>query len=203
MIKARHNKLYTWFFWSYFNWMRRLHFRKMTVMSEVNIPDHQSILLFQNHFSWWDGYWSYALCRNVFKRKFHVMMLEEQLRKRMFLNRCGIYSIRKNNRDFLDSLTYTTELLDHPKNLVTIYPSGSLLTQHQQNVPFQRGIDLILKGVSSPFAIVLAVVLIDYFSSARPEIRIYLQNYSGEKTAKAIENAYHVFYQSCISKQTE
>lgn len=175
----------------------------MSIRSDVQVPDDQSVLLFQNHFSWWDGYWSYALCRNVFKRKFHVMMLEEQLSKRMILNRCGIFSIRKNNRDSLESLNYTSELLHDPKNLVTIYPSGVLLSQHQQAVSFQKGIDYILKRRTDHFAIVLVVVLVDYFSFVRPEIRIYLQHYSGEKTAKALENAYHQFYQSCILKQTE
>jgi hypothetical protein len=49
----------------------------------------------------------------------------------------------------------------------------------------------------------MAVFLIDYFGFARPEIRIYLENYSGERTADALENGYHLFYQSCINKQTE
>jgi len=51
--------------------------------------------------------------------------------------------------------------------------------------------------------IALAVVLVDLFSQARPEIRIYLKNYSEERTAEAIERAYHSFYQLCITKQTE
>jgi len=203
MIKAKHNKLYIWFFRNYFGLLSLIHFRKMSVVTDVNLPEDRSVLLFQNHFSWWDGYWSYELSRKIFKRKFHVMMLEEQLRKHMFLNRCGVFSIKKNNRDFLDSLQYASGILSNPKNLVAIYPTGELLTQHQQIVQFQKGIDRIIAGETDHFEIVLAVFLVDYFGFARPEIRIYLENYSGDRTVEAIGKAYHSFYQTCVTKQTE
>lgn len=203
MIKSRHNKLYTWFFWTYFRLLQRIYFRKMSIISEVVIPENQSVLLFQNHFSWWDGYWSYRLSRQVFKRKFYVMMDEDNLRKRMFLNHVGVFSVQKNSRDLFNSLVYTSEILKDPKNLVTIYPTGAMLTQHQQTSPFLAGVERIVKGKTNHFAIVMAVFLIDYFGFARPEIRIYLENYSGERTVDAIEKAYHSFYHSCILKQNE
>jgi hypothetical protein len=143
------------------------------------------------------------LSRKIFKRKFHVMMLEEQLRKHMFLNRCGAFSIQKNNRDSLNSLQYASEILGDPKNLVTIYPTGEMLTQHQQIVNFQKGIDRIISGETDHFEIVLAVFLVDYFGFARPEIRIYLEKYSGEMSIETIEKAYRSFYQTCVTKQTE
>ena len=203
MIKAQHYKLHIWFFRNYFGLLSFIHFRKMSILTPVSIPENRSVLLFQNHFSWWDGYWSYLLSRNVFRRKFHVMMLEEQLRKHMFLNGCGVFSIKKNNRDLLDSLQYTSEILAAPGNLVAIYPTGEMLTQHQQTVHFQKGIDRIISDQNSAFEIVLAVVLVDYFGFARPEVRIYLENYSGTRTVEALEKAYLSFYQSCIAKQTE
>ena len=203
MLEARHNKLHIWFFWNYFRLLQKIYFRKMVVVSEVAIPEDQSVLLFQNHFSWWDGYWSYLLSRKIFKRKFHVMMDEDNLRKRMFLNTCGVFSVQKNSRDLFNSLTYTSEILKDPKNLVTIYPNGAMLTQHQQTLPFLGGVDRIVKRETSHFTIVMAVFLIDYFGFARPEIRIYLEKYSGERTTEALEKAYHEFYQSCILKQTE
>jgi len=203
MIKAQHNNLSIWFFRNYFGLLRLIHFRKMSVVNDVNLPEDRSVLLFQNHFSWWDGYWSYWLSRKIFRRKFHVMMLEEQLRKHLFLNRCGVFSIKKNSRDFLNSLQYASEILTKPKNLVAIYPTGEMLTQHQQIVQFQKGIDRIISGETKHFEIVLAVFLVDYFGFSRPEIRIYLEKYSGERSIEAIEKAYHSFYQTCITKQTE
>lgn len=203
MIKAKHNPLYIWFFRNFFRMLERFFFRKMTVISDFELSKDQSVLLLQNHFSWWDGYWSYRLSREVFNRKFHVMMLEEQLRKRLFLNSCGVFSIRKNTRDFLESLDYASELLKDPKNLVTVYPTGVMLTQHQQNLKFQKGINRIIEGKTDHFVVVLAVFLVDYFGFSKPEVRVYLQDYSGEKTIEAIENAYHLFYQTCVAKQTE
>jgi 1-acyl-sn-glycerol-3-phosphate acyltransferase len=203
MIRAKHNKLYIWFFRSYFRMLERFYFRKITFMQDAAIPENQSVLLLQNHFSWWDGYWSYQLSRKIFKRKFHVMMLAEQLQKRLFLNKCGVFSIQKNNRDLLESLNYTTELLRDRRNLVTIYPTGVMLTQHQQNLKFQQGIGRIVEGQTDHFAIVFAVFLVDYFGFATPELRVYLQQYSGERTVDTIENDYHLFYLSCVNKQTE
>jgi 1-acyl-sn-glycerol-3-phosphate acyltransferase len=203
MIKAKHNSLYFWFFWTYYEWISKIHFRKRTIISQAVVPENHSVLLFQNHFSWWDGYWSYFLSRKVFKRKFYVMMDEDNLRKHMFLNRVGVFSVQKGNRDLLNSLNYTSELLNNPKNLVTIYPTGVMTTQHYQAFQFQKGIDRILKNDLENHSIVLAVFLVDYFGFARPEIRIYLEIYSGERSGQAIQAAYHTFYQDCITKQTE
>lgn len=203
MIEARHNPLSFWFFRNFFALRGKLHFRKMTVVSKVIIPDNQSVLLLQNHFSWWDGYWSYWLSRTIFHRKFHVMMDEENLKQRMFLNRIGVFSVQKNSRYLLNSLHYSAEILKDPTNLLTIYPTGVMLTQHQQNPMFQKGIRRIVSGDSGHLSIVFAVFLTDYFGFARPEVRIYLENYPGERTTEALQLAYSGFYQRCIEKQTE
>lgn len=203
MIKAKHNTFYIWFFRRFFHCKESLNFRKTTFFQDFDIPENQSVLLLQNHFSWWDGFWSYRISSEIFKRKFHVMMLEDQLKKRIFLNKCGVFSIQKNNRNFLNSLTYTAELLQNPNNLVTIYPTGVMQTQHRQIHRFQQGISRLVEDSGSQFAIVMAVILVDYFGFAKPEIRFYLKEYNGERNLESIENAYHLFYQSCIDRQTE
>ena len=202
MIKANYNPLSLWFYSSYFRVLQKIFFRKISVITEDLFHEGQSVLLLQNHFSLYDGYWSMYLCHKVFRRRFHVMMLEEQMAKRMFLTRCGVFSVRKNSRDLLESLDYASELLQNPRNVVTIYPTGEIISHHLQNFTFQRGFARLASDKNN-CSIALAVILVDFFSMARPEIRIYLQNYSAEKTAKAIENAYLSFYQSCILKQTE
>ena len=202
MIKANYNAVSLLFFSSYFRALQKIFFRKISVVTRDVFAEGQSVLLLQNHFSLYDGYWSMYLCHKIFKRLFHVMMLEEQMAKRMFLARCGVFSVRKNSRDLLESLNYAEELLKNPHNVVTIYPSGEILSQHIQHFTFQRGFARLANDKNN-CSIALAVVLVDYFSWTRPEIRIYLQNYSRERTAVAIENAYHLFYQSCITKQIE
>lgn len=202
MIKARPNPLSLWFYSSYFRVLQTVFFRRIRIISDDTFAPDRAVLLLQNHFSYYDGYWSMYLCRSVFRRQFYVMMLEEQLAKRMFLTRCGAFSVRKNSRDLVESLTYAAVLLQNPRNVVTIYPSGEILSHHRQNFPFQRGFTRLIDR-NQDCSIAFAVVLVDHFSKARPEIRMYVENYLGEKTALAIENAYHTFYQSCILKQTE
>lgn len=201
MIKARPNSYSLWFYSSWFRVLQKLFFRNIQVITDDAFPEGNSVLLLQNHFSYYDGYWSMILCQKVFHRQFHVMMLEEELKKRMFLTRCGVFSVRRNSRDLIESLHYARELLQNPENVVTIYPSGEIISQHRQQFSFQHGFARLAENDNIHIA--FAVVLTDYFSKARPEIRIYVENFRGEKTAKAIENAYHTFYQSCILKQNE
>jgi 1-acyl-sn-glycerol-3-phosphate acyltransferase len=203
MIKAKHSKLYIGFYKYFFGTLQKIFFRKMSIVENDHVPANQSVLLLPNHFSWWDGYWVCWVSHYAFKRRFHVMMLEEQLSKRMFINRAGIFSIKPNSRESLESLNYAAEILRDPKNTVVIFPTGVLLSQHQKNMHFQKGINLIMKGKSEHFAVVLSVFLVDYFGFVRPEVRIYLKNYLGERTSEAIEKAYSDFYQECVTKQTE
>lgn len=201
MIKARPNSFSLWFYSSWFRVLQKLFFRKIRIITQDVFPEGKSVLLLQNHFSYYDGYWSMYLCHKLFRRRFHVMMLEEELKKRMFLTRCGVFSVRKNSRDLLESIHYARELLQNPRNVVTLYPSGEIISQHRQQFSFQQGFARLAEDPRVQIA--FAVVLTDYFSEARPEICIYVENFRGEKTAKAIENAYHTFYQSCILKQKE
>lgn len=203
MIKANYNPVSLWFYSSWFRVLQKIHFRKISVITEAVFPEGQSVLLLQNHFSYYDGYWSMYLCNKIFRRRFHVMMLEEELAKRMFLTRCGVFSVRKNSRDLIESINYANELLQDPMNVVTIYPSGEIISHHVQNFHFQQGFSRLTSSKQNHTAIAFAVVLVDHFSLARPEIRIYLESYSGGRTAEAIESAYHSFYHSCILKQTE
>lgn len=202
MIKARPNSFLLRFYSSYFWVLQNLFFRKISIYCESVFPKGRSVLLLQNHFSYYDAYWSVVLSRRLFRRKFYAMMLEEQLARRRFLTRCGAFSVRRNSRDLLESISYADGLLKDPNNMVVIYPSGEIITHHRQNFPFQRGFARLLRDDNNCL-VALAVVLVDHFSSARPEVRMYVENYVGEKTAEAIENAYHSFYQSCILKQTE
>jgi 1-acyl-sn-glycerol-3-phosphate acyltransferase len=201
MIKARYNPVWLWFYSSWFRVLQKVYFRKISVITGDVFPEGRSVLLLQNHFSLYDGYWSMYLCKKIFRRRFHVMMLEEELAKRMFLTRCGVFSVRKNSRDLVESLTYAADLLHDPGNVVTLYPSGEIISHHRQNFPFQRGYIRLAGNRDNHSHLALAVVLVDHFSRTRPEIRIYLKNYSGERTAEAIESAYHLFYQSCVTNQ--
>ena len=65
--------------------------------NDRNLP----VLLISNHISWWDGFWAMYINLKVLKRKFHFMMLEEQLRKYWFFNYTGGFSVNKKSKVFL------------------------------------------------------------------------------------------------------
>ena len=203
MIKNSHNPLVVGFFDWYLMKILKSDFHQIRYDHNFEFDQNKSVLFIGNHFSWWDGFFTYYLKIKHFKKDFNVMMLEEELAKRMFLTRCGVFSVRKNSRDLLESLNYASELLQDPLNVVTIYPSGEIISHHQQNFSFKQGFARIACRHDNNSHIVFAVVLVDHFSLARPEIRIYLKKYSGERTSESIELAYHSLYQSCVTKQTE
>lgn len=202
MIKARHQPFFTWFFRIYSIWMIRWHFYKVTIHGEFHdrgLP----VLLIGNHFSWWDGFIANLLNTRIFHRKFHIMMLEEQLRHRMFLNKAGAYSIRKGDRSVLESLQYTSALLGKKENLVVLYPQGEFESVYQQPVKFENGLKNIAAGVQNNFQLLFYVALVDYFSHRKPFLTIYLLEVPHvlSLTPGGTESAYNAFLAECIMQQ--
>jgi 1-acyl-sn-glycerol-3-phosphate acyltransferase len=182
--------------------MIRWHFRKVTIHGEFHdrgLP----VLLIGNHFSWWDGFIANLLNTRIFHRKFHIMMLEEQLRHRMFLNKAGAYSIRKGDRSVLESLQYTSALLGKKENLVVLYPQGEFESVYQQPVKFENGLKNIATGVQNNFQLLFYVALVDYFSNRKPFLTIYLFEVPHvlALTPAGTESAYNAFLAECILQQ--
>jgi len=169
-------------------------------------PDSRSILLIGNHFSWWDGFFATYLNYKIFHKKLHVMMLEEELRTRLFLNKAGAFSVKKGDRSVVDSLNYASEILNDLNNLLIMYPQGEIISQHNRSVQFEKGIGKILYGlqglqglhgrhglhglhgrhgllgedgvgVGDVVQIVFYIALIDYFSHRKPGLNIYLKEF--------------------------
>ena len=203
MIKARHNPFFVKFFRFYSKFMLHQHFRKIIIRggyTERNLP----LLIVANHFSWWDGFIANYLNNILFKRRFHVMMLEEQLKERMFLNKAGVFSIKKKSRDIVDSLNYTKELLTDPRNMVVIFPQGEIQSLYHYPVHFEKGISSIL-GKMQPenLQVVFLAKLVDYFSHRKPSLTLGLTDYSAERfsSIKDMENAYNQHLKNMIDQQ--
>ncbi|MEO1448923.1 MAG: hypothetical protein AAFV07_05305, partial [Bacteroidota bacterium] len=64
------------------------------MMDKLSVAKDKSILLVGNHISWWDGFWPIWLNARHIGKQYHVMMLEEQLRPRMFMTKGGAFSIQ-------------------------------------------------------------------------------------------------------------
>jgi hypothetical protein len=202
MIRAQHSLFFTWFFRIYSLQMIRFHFRKVTIKNDFEDKGHP-VLLIGNHFSWWDGFIANMLNIKVFRRIFHIMMLEDQLRSRMFLNKAGAYSIKKGNRSALESLKYTSDLLGNSNNLVTIYPQGEFESVSQSPVSFQKGLNEVTSRLHVRIHLVFYVALVDYFSFRKPALTIYIREcQKADGTfAASLESDYNLFLKECIKQQ--
>lgn len=199
IIKANHNFLVFLFFRFYSRWIIRKHFGVIEVESkfrEGNLP----VLLIANHFSWWDGFIPFYWNNYYLKRKFHFMMLEEQLKKFAFFKRLGGFSVRKNNRSILESVEYAAQLLRDKRNAVLVFPQGRIETSYKTAFNFESGIAKIIRKATLPIQILFMANLVDYFSERKPGLFIYIREYSGEKfDIESIQEAYNLFFSQCIS----
>jgi hypothetical protein len=131
-------------------------------------------------------------------------MLEEQLEKRMFLNKTGAYSIKKGARSALESLQYTAELLSDPANLVVLYPQGSIHSVTDLPVSFEKGWYRIFSYLKGPVQVVFYVTLFDYFSHRKPELHLYLYEYNyGGIELEQMEHDFNGYIEKSIAQQKQ
>lgn len=201
ILKAKHNAVIYPFFKWFIRWKIRRNFKPIKIIGEVahkNLP----VLLITNHNSWWDGLWVEYVNQQIFKRKFYFMMLEDQLRKFWFFNYTGGFSVKKNSKSIIETLDYTRQLLTNKNNLVLMYPQGKIQSMHEPDFKFERGLEHILKKLQNPVQVIFMVSLVDFFSSDKPGLYLYLQEYTeNEFKTENIQLAFSTFYQICIEKQ--
>lgn len=201
ILKAKHNTLIYPFFKWFSLWIIKLHFRPVLVMGKME-DRKLPVLLIANHVSWWDGFWAMYLNVKVFRRKFHFMMLEKQLRKYWYFQHSGGFSVNKKSKGALESLQYSAELLQNNQNLVLLFPQGKIHSVYNCTFVFEKGLERILQGCTNPVQIVFLANLIDYFSNAKPGLYMYVHEYSNTSgTVEDIQKEYNEFYGQCLEKQ--
>jgi len=201
ILKAKHNVI----IYPFFKWYTRMkmkgNFKPIKIINDIdekNLP----VLLVTNHNSWWDGFWVQYINIQIFKRKFHFMMLEEQLRKFWFFNYTGGFSVRKNSKSIIETLDYTRQLLTNKNNLVLMYPQGEIQSMHEPVFKFERGIEHILRKMENPVQVVFMVSLVDYFSNPNPGLFLYLKEFDGmDFKTETILLKFNKFYADCVEKQ--
>jgi 1-acyl-sn-glycerol-3-phosphate acyltransferase len=202
MIKARHHWFFKPFFDRYVAWLMNCNFHHIEVKGNW-AADSEGCLIIGNHVSWWDGFWALYLNNRFLHKKLHVMMLEEQLRKNPILNTFGAFSIAPGSRLVLESLHYASEIVQNNEHVLVIYPQGEIRSQFASYVPFQKGIEWVMKKASLT-KVYMYVALVDYFSNKKPTLTFYLleKNFS-EIALNELEGAYHRFHSECVFKQSQ
>lgn len=169
MIPHRRNGFVLRLFMPYLAYRLRKAFNVLKHDHVEVLPGH-SILLLCNHFSWWDGFWAGHLAHTYLHRDFYIMMQEDHIKKRMFFNLLGGFSINRDSKEVVTSLQYAARLLDDPKNLVTVFPQGALVSNHTQEINIERGIEYIVKKVKGDCQIIYYSAFIEYFESLKPSV---------------------------------
>ncbi len=203
ILEARHHFLIYPFFRHYAVWKVKRHFRPIRVVGEVSVKE-LPLLLVANHVSWWDGFWAMYLNMTLFRKKFHFMMLESQLRKFWFFNHTGGFSVKRGSRSVLETLGYAAGLLTDKRNLVLVFPEGEIRSMHSGNVRFEKGLERITRSVEGEVQLLFMVSLVDYFSSPVPGLWLYLEEYEGPSgSLAALEERFNSFYRRCLEQQRQ
>ncbi len=200
IIKSKHHIIVYPLYRLYTLLKIRLNFQEVVICGEFrdkNLP----LLLISNHISWWDGIWIMYLNIKHFGRKFHVMMLEEQIKKFRITNMVGAYSVKKGSRSIIETLNYTNEILTDNRNMVLMFPQGEIQSVYNTIIRFEKGIERLIKENQGKIQVVFIANLIDYFSQEKPTLFIYLKEPGMELiTLDAIEKEYNIFYSDSVSQ---
>jgi hypothetical protein len=156
-----------------------------------------------NHFSWWDGFLLYHLNKILFKKAFHIMVLDETIQKAGFMKYFGAFPIKKNSKQVIASLNYAAQLLDDPDNMVVIFPQGKLYSNFVDEVKFEKGLSKIITSQAN-FQYVLAATFIENFEHKKPSVYIGLKTMDKNEIDGLIQlqTAYQQHYQSTKLQQT-
>ncbi|MHC1731906.1 MAG: lysophospholipid acyltransferase family protein [Bacteroidales bacterium] len=201
IIKARHIPFFVSFFSFYSRTGLKRHFSDIVFECRVDTAG-RPVMLIGNHFSWWDGFIAYRINDLFLRKKFNIMMLEEQLKSRLFLNKAGAFSIRPGSRSVVETLRYTSGLLHDAENMVVFYPQGIITSIHRRPVRFERGTERIIAGASDKLMILFYVALPDWYSEKKPGLYVRVIEYSArERSVTDLEEAYNIFLDECIAKQ--
>lgn len=199
MIKADHRLFHSWLLNLYISFILKTDFREVKIMGDIK-SDERSILLIPNHFSWWDGFFAWHLNKVLFKKRYHVMMLENELSKRMFFTKVGAFSINLNSKGIVESLNYCSQILNDSNNMLLMFPEGKLGTLHKSELKFRKGVERILNQ-SPNTRVIFAACLTDYYGHRKPSLTISLSEYDGSNNLVDIEEAYNNHLKQSINNQ--
>ncbi len=203
MIYNRKNAFIYWFMQAYARWAVGSHFHQL-VYNTVTVDQNKSVLLIANHFSFWDGLILYVINHRLLKKKFHVMILEDTVRKSAFLKYAGAFSIAKNSKEMLHSLDYAAKLLQKPGNMVLIFPQGKLYSNFVSYIYFEQGIMRILKKAGTQVQYLFAATFIQYMNHKKPTATVYLTHQlSRYATLGELQGDYQQHYDWAKLQQTQ
>lgn len=201
MLKAKHHIVIYPLFQKLTFLLLKRHFNKVLIQGEFN-DNGKAVLIIANHISWWDGFWLMHLNLQTLHRKFHFMMLEEQLKKHWYFQYTGAYSVKKKSRSIIESLNYTLHLLDEDQHMVFMFPQGKIHSLYNDEIIFERGVQSLIERADNDLQVLFVANLVDYFSESKPSLFINIKTHlAKELKDNRAEEAYNAFYHQILSEQ--
>ena len=152
----------------YVDWILDRHFQQILVEPQGPLPAGP-LLVLANHIGWWDAFLVHRLNRVLFRRRFHVLMLEDDLVTRPFFRRLGAFSWRRGERsEAKKGLDYAAGLLTDASNLVLVFPQGEIRSQYIDHAAFGSAARWIPHKAGPLVRVVFVSMLLDYGMWSRP-----------------------------------
>ncbi len=201
MLRAKHHFIIYPLFKVLTRALIRHHFNSVSFIGDCKDNGH-AVLILANHVSWWDGFWIIYLNLCKLHRKFHFMMLEEQLRKHWYFQFTGGYSVKKHSKDMLDSLNYSNQILEDSRNMLFMFPQGEIHSSYDDRFTFGAGAKRIIACCDDEVNVLFVANMYDYFADSKPNLYTYIRSFRA-KSLKDIdlEMHYNRFYTDCLKEQ--
>lgn len=191
MIKANHKawakKLFKIYIYRKFK--KSFHSFKL-IGNKPKFDKNKSILLLCNHSTWWDGFFTFYWNEELFQKKFHIMMLEDQLKRFHFFQKLGAYSIKHESpKKIIEAINYSKELISNPYNLVNIYPEGEMKYSFRNDINYKKGILRVLDN-NFKYQVVSLGMKIHHLHEEKPEVffKFKIENNTGLKNLEQSMN---------------
>jgi len=167
--------------------------------NDPKINRDEAVLLLANHFSWWDGFLMFYINKKLFKKKFHVLVTDEDYYQHSFLKYMGAFAADKKGKDTLETLIHAGKLLDDPANLVLIFPQGRLYASHVPSVSFEKGIMQVFNASQKKFQIVFSATSVSH-ARRKPQLNTDLQVWNAEEylSLQLLKSEYNKHYQAAM-----
>jgi 1-acyl-sn-glycerol-3-phosphate acyltransferase len=171
MIKADHKYWARALFNSYIKRLLKKHFNSFLLTN--NLPDinNHKLIITPNHFSWWDGFFIDFVNEKLIKRKLHILMLEDQLKRYWFFRKLGAYGFNPSNpKSIIEAVNYTKDVLNDKKNFSIIYPQGEIFPYDQNPISLKDGLKYFIKNSSTDLVVLPIAFKIQYEEEKLPNV---------------------------------
>jgi 1-acyl-sn-glycerol-3-phosphate acyltransferase len=173
MLTAKPHPLAHALFKAYLPWLFRNGLHGIYILREPDLKAvlGKPLLITPNHTSWWDGLLMYHLNTLLIRRRFNVMMLENQLRTLPFFRRLGCFGVNKKSpASVRASLRYMNQVLQDKANMLVIFPQGSI----QPNTDSPLSLKLGIKSLEVSTDAQIIPLYIQYESLNNQRLTVFL-----------------------------